>query len=451
MALLPKVCVIGAGSCGLTTCKALLERDIPFDCFDKSDDLGGNWYYKNPNGLSSAYRMLHIDSSKSRMQFSDFPMPDEYPNFAHHSQVLTYFRNYAEHFGLREHITFNTSVERAERDEHGRWQITLDNGEQKQYDALFVCNGHHWDPRWPEPSPPGEFNGTMIHAHDYIDAEPFRGKNVVTVGMGNSAMDIAVECSYVARRVLLSHRRGTHILPKYLLGRPVDKWAVPWMPWWIARYVLGFMLKLQVGRMEDYGLKKPEHMLFQAHPSVSSVILDRIAHGDITPKDDIAELQGDCVRFADGSVEEADVIIFCTGYKVTFPFFDETFIVAKDNDLPLFKRTFKPGMNNLFFIGLVQPLGAIFPIAEQQAVLAAEYLCGRYALPPEERMLDEMRKEREAMFRRFVKSKRHTMEVDFDLFLKGLQQEQARGRKRADEMGNRLPVEPNTAPAVASS
>lgn len=448
MAVLPKVCVIGAGSCGLTTCKALIERNIPFDCFEKSDDVGGNWYYKNPNGLSSAYRMLHIDSSKSRMQFSDFPMPDEYPNFAHHSQVFTYFRNYAEHFGIRERVTFNTAVEHAERMEDGTWNITLDNGERRQYDALFVCNGHHWDPRWPEPAPTGEFNGTVIHAHHYLDAEPYRGKKVVVVGMGNSAMDIAVECSYVADRVFLAHRRGTHIVPKYLLGRPVDKWTIAWMPWWIARYILGFMLWLQVGRMEDYGLKKPEHSLFQAHPSVSSVILDRIAHGDIEPRDNIAELEGDRVRFADGKVDEVDVIIYCTGYKVTFPFFDESFIVAQDNDLPLYKRMFKPGMDNLFFIGLVQPLGAIFPIAEQQAVLAAEYLCGRYALPPEERMLDEMHKEREAMFRRYVKSKRHTMEVDFDPFLKSLHQEQAAGRKRAEATGSKLPVTPKAAQAV---
>ncbi len=443
MSALPKVCVIGAGACGLTTCKALLEHDIPFDCFEKSDDVGGNWYFNNPNGLSAAYRKLHIDTSKSRMQFSDFPMPEEYPNFAHHSHVLAYFRSYAEYFGIRPRITFNTSIEHAERADDGTWRLTLGGGEQRHYDALFVCNGHHWNPRWPEPAPSGEFSGTMMHAHEFVDAEPFRGKNVVTVGMGNSAMDIAVECSYAADRVFLSHRRGAYILPKYLLGRPVDQWVVPWLPWRIARIISSFMLWLQVGRMEDYGLKKPDHGMFQAHPSVSSGILDRIAHGDIVPKDNIDELQGDQIRFADGSVESVDAIIYCTGYKVTFPFFDSTFIEAKENDLPLYKRMFKPGVNNLFFIGLLQPLGAIFPIAEQQALLAAEYLTGRYALPPEEQMLDAMRDERQAMFKRYVKSKRHTMQVDFDAFLRNLHRERKAGHKRAAARGNRLPVEPS--------
>ncbi len=445
MSTLPKVCVIGAGACGLTTCKTLIEHEIPFDCFDKSDNLGGNWYFNNPNGLSSAYRKLHIDTSKSRMQFSDFPMPEEFPNFAHHSQVLAYFHRYAERFDIKRHITFNTSIEHAEQTDDGTWCITLDDGQQRHYDALFVCNGHHWNPRLPEPLPPGEFHGTVMHAHDYIDAEPFRGRNVVTVGMGNSAMDISVECSYVADRVFLSHRRGAYILPKYLLGRPVDQWTVPWMPWRMARVISSFMLRLQVGRMEDYGLKKPDHGMLEAHPSVSSVILDRIAHGDIVPKDDITELQGDKIRFADGSVEPVDAIIYCTGYKVTFPFFDPTFIEAKDNDLPLYKRMFKPGVNNLFFIGLLQPLGAIFPIAEQQAVLAAEYLCGRYALPPEEQMLDAMRAERQTMFKRYVKSKRHTMQVDFHSFLQAMQQERKAGQKRAAATGNRLPIEARVA------
>ena len=244
-----------------------------------------------------------------------------------------------------------------------------------------MCNGHHWDPRWPEPAFPGHFDGTAIHSHYYRDAEAFRGKNVLVLGMGNSAMDISVECSYVANKVFLSARRGAYIVPKYLLGRPADKWVIPWMPFWLSRLVLGPMLRLQVGRMEDYGLPRPDHKLFEAHPSVSSVILDRVAHGDIRPKPNIAELAGDRVRFVDGSSEAIDAIIYCTGYKVTFPFFDEDFVSAPDNDLPLYLRMFKPGIDNLFFVGLMQPLGAIFPIAERQACLAGEYLCGRYALP----------------------------------------------------------------------
>lgn len=440
MSELPHSCVIGAGSSGLTTCKALLERGLPFDCFEMSDDIGGNWYYNNPNKLSSAYRMLHIDSSKSRMQYSDFPMPDEYPNYCHHSQVLDYFRGYAEQFGLGERITFNTGVEHAERGADGAWNVRLSTGEQRRYDALFVCNGHHWDPNWPEPPFPGQLDGTVIHSHDYRDAAPFRGQNVLILGMGNSAMDIAVECSYVANKVFLAARRGAHIIPKYLLGRPYDTWTIPWLPWWMARWIFIPMLRLQVGRMQNYGLPRPDHRLLEAHPSVSTVILDRLAHGDIVAKPNIAELCGERVTFVDGSSEPVEAIIYCTGYKVTFPFFDPGFLAAPDNDLPLYLRIFKPGIDNLFFIGLVQPLGAIFPVAERQACLAGEYLCGRYALPSESEMHTVIERGRAAMFHRYVKSKRHTMEVDFDPYMRLLKREMRAGARRAARAGNRVPV-----------
>lgn len=431
MAALPKACIIGAGSSGLTTCKALQEREIPFDCFELSDDIGGNWYYDNPNGLSSIYRQLHIDTSKSRMAFSDFPMPAAYPNYASHEQVFQYFSAYADHFGLRRRITFNTGVEKARLGEDGLWQVALSTSERRLYDALFVCNGHHWDPRWPEPPFPGEFHGEVMHSHYFRTAEPFRDQRVVVVGMGNSALDIAVETSYVAKETFLAARRGVYIIPKYLFGRPLDTWWPPRMPYWVNSFLLGILLRLQVGRMEDYGLPRPDHQLLEAHPSMSSTALDRIAHRAITPKPNIARLLGDRVEFTDGSVEEADVIVYATGYKVSFPFFDEDFLAAPNNELPLYRRMIKPGIPNLFFIGLVQPLGAIFPIAERQAIIAGEYLCGRYAPPPEAEMLADIARREEQQRRRYVRSPRHTMQVDFDDFMRLLARELRAGAHRA--------------------
>jgi len=448
MNALPKSCVIGAGSSGLTAIKALKERGLPFDCFEMSDNIGGNWYFGNPNQKSSAYRLLHIDTSKTRMAFSDFPMPDDIPNFAHHSQVFQYFNDYCDHFGLRDHITFNTAVEKAERDGDGLWQVTLSTGETRAYDALFVCNGHHWDPRWPEPPFPGEFSGEQSHTHYYRDAEEYRDKRVVVLGMGNSAMDIAVELSYVAKAVYLAHRRGAYIMPKYLFGRPIDQWAVPGVPYWMARPFLSLLLRLQVGKMEQYGLKKPDHKLFEAHPSVSSTILDRIAHREIVPKPNIDSFHGSTVRFEDGSEVEADAVLYATGYKVTFPFFDEGFIAAPDNQLPLYLRMFKPDMPNLFFIGLYQPLGAIFPIAERQACIAGDYLLGKYLPPARTEMEATIARDQEALAKRYVRSKRHTMQVDFDHFMAQLKKEWGTGAGRAASAGGALPVAPRAADAA---
>jgi dimethylaniline monooxygenase (N-oxide forming) len=255
---------------------------------------------------------------------------------------------------------------------------------------------------------------------------------VLVLGMGNSAMDIAVESSYHAAAVFLAARRGAHIVPKYALGKPIDTMSPGgWMPFsWrmrLMRLLIGFVQ----GPVENYGLPRPDHRLGEAHPTVSADILSRVAHGAVLPRANIAELCGDSVRFVDGSVEKVDVIIYCTGYRVTFPFFDEGFIAASENDLPLFRRVFKPGIANLGFIGLLQPLGAIMPIAEAQGRWFAEYLCGRYALPDVEEMRRDMDRERAAMFATFVKSKRHTMEVDFDGYLRQLDKEMRRGARRA--------------------
>src|ERR687898_347505 len=274
MASLPSVCVIGAGSSGIAAVKALHAAGFPFDCFEASDRVGGNWVYKNRNGMSPAYRSLHINTSRERMEYADFPMPASYPDFAHHTLIAAYFDAYVDHFGLRERITFETRVERAELRADGGWDVTTDRHGTRAYDALFVANGHHWDPRWPEPAFPGmdEFAGLQLHAHDYTGEDPnfFRDRRVVVLGMGNSAMDIAVEASFSAAATYLAARRGAWVIPKYLFGRPLDQYPVPTrVPFAIRRRVQQAVLTFAVGPMERYGLPRPDHPFGCAHPTVS--------------------------------------------------------------------------------------------------------------------------------------------------------------------------------------
>jgi hypothetical protein len=455
MATLPTACVIGAGSSGIAAAKALHERGIPFDCFEKSDRIGGNWVFGNRNGMSSAYRSLHINTSRERMEYSDFPMPKSYPDFPHHTHIAEYFNAYVDHFGFREKITFETGVEHAARGDDGVWTLTLEGGEQRRYDALLVANGHHWDPRWPEPPFPGEFAGVQMHAHNYVENTGLGDKNVLVVGIGNSAMDIAVESSFVASRTFLSSRRGAYILPKYMFGRPLDQIGVnpltPLLPFGFRRAILMAMYRIGVGKVQDYGLPEPDHKIGEAHPTISADFLNRIAHGELTWKPNVVEFQGDSVKFEDGTVEPVDVIVWCTGYKVTFPFFDEQLIAAPDNDLPLFRRVFKPGIDNLSFVGLLQPLGAVMPLAEAQGQWIAAYLRGEYHLPGGEQMEADMRRERERMFKRYVASKRHTMQVDFDNYLYELRKELAAGAQRARAAGFTLPVTPRAEAATESA
>ena len=449
---LPRTCVIGAGSSGIAIVKALMERGIPFDCFEKSDQVGGNWVFGNRNGMSAAYRDLFINVSRERMAYSDYPMPSSYPDFPHHTHIKEYFNGYVDHFGLRPHITFDTGVEHVSKREDGTWEIRLDTGETRDYDALIVANGHHWDPRWPEPAFPGAdtFDGLQLHAHAYVDNSIFAGKDVVVLGMGNSAMDIAVESSYVAANTYLAARKGAWILPKYVFGKPVDQLPNnPRIPFAIRQRLLHQIIRTATGSPERYGLPKPDHKLGESHPTVSGRILDRIAHGMIAPKPNILSLHGDTVRFTDGSEVHADVVVYCTGYKITFPFFDNDFLAAPDNHIELFRRVFHPDISGLYFVGLLQPLGAIMPLAEAQGAWVGDHLRGEYALPSPVEVRRDIASDQAAMHKRYVASKRHTIQVDFDDYLYALDAERRAGAERALARGYALPIPAHAAVPVA--
>jgi cation diffusion facilitator CzcD-associated flavoprotein CzcO len=450
----PRACIIGAGSSGIAAAKALHERGIAFDCFEKSDRVGGNWVYGNKNGMSAAYRDLFINTSRPRMEYTDYPMPESYPDFPHHTHIAAYFDNYVDHFGFREKITFETGVERASRDASGLWNVQLDTGETRAYDALLVANGHHWNPRWPEPAFAGSdsFTGVQMHAHSYRENSIFAGKRAVIVGMGNSAMDIAVECSYVAERTYLSARQGVWIIPKYIFGKPADQLRNdPRVPFKVRQRFIQALIRSYVGPPERYGLPKPNHRFGEAHPTVSGRILDRIQHGTIIPKPNIDSFEGSRVKFLDASAVEADVVVHCTGYKITFPFFNEDLISAPDNRIELFRRVFHPEIANVFFIGLLQPLGAIMPLAETQGAWVGDYLLGDYALPDRARVRADIRADQAAMRARYVASKRHTIQVDFDDYLHALAKERREGAARARVNGFLPPAQcrPSAATTVS--
>jgi thioredoxin reductase len=431
-----KVCVVGAGSSGIAACQVLKARRIAFDCFEKGSGVGGNWRYENDNGLSSAYRSLHINSGRRIMSYRAYPMPDHLPDYPDHFQIARYFDDYVDHFGLREGIAFNTEVKRVEPVD-GSWEVTVEGAggtaETRRYRAVMVANGHHWDPRWPEPPFPGaeEFAGEQIHVHHYREPDTLVGRRVLVLGIGNSAVDIAVESSRIAEATFLSMRRGAYVLPKFLGGKPIDEVSPAWttrLPLSIRRVVMSRMLNLAVGDVTDYGLPKPDHKLLEAHPTVSSELLPRLGHGDIAVKPNIDRFAGGrTVRFVDGSEEEIDLVIYCTGYRITFPFLPSEVFEARDNRMPLYRRVVSVENPGLFFIGFVQPLGPVMPIAEAQSEWVADLLRGSAQLPTTAEMQAEISDHDEAMRKRFVVSKRHTIEVDFHPYLRQIRRE----RKRA--------------------
>jgi cation diffusion facilitator CzcD-associated flavoprotein CzcO len=429
-----RACIIGAGSSGITALQVLRARGIDVDCYEMGSDVGGNWRYDNDNGVSSAYRSLHINTSRAAMEYAAYPMPADYPDYPSHWQIAAYFDDFVDHFGLREAITFRTEVTKVQPAEGGGYDVTVRSRDEARearthhYDHVLVANGHHWDPRWPEPSFPGSehFPGRQIHAHYYRTPEVFDGKSVVVLGIGNSATDIAVEASRSAKATYLAMRRGAWIIPKFLFGTPTDHLTDSPLargPRALQKLGMRTMLRIAVGKMTDYGLPQPDHDILEAHPTVSDDLLSRLGHGDITVKPSISRFDGSTVCFTDGSSVEADVVVYCTGYKVTFPFLDDTVVRAHDNHVDLYRRVVPPDRPGLYFIGLVQPLGAVMPLAEAQAHWVADLVEGRVTLPTYAEMRGQIAAYDAALRKRFVASKRHTIEVDFHAYRAELDKE----------------------------
>ncbi|NKY44849.1 flavin-containing monooxygenase [Nocardia cerradoensis] len=417
----PRTAVIGAGISGLTAGKMLGDYGVPYVCFESSDRVGGNWAFGNPNGHSSAYRSLHIDTSKHQLSFRDFPMPEEFPDFPHHTQIKQYLDEYCAAFDLYRSIEFGNGVEHARRLPGGGWELRTQRNEVRHFDFLVVANGHHWDPRYPEF--PGEFTGRTMHAHHYIDPRTpmdFSDQRILVVGLGNSAADIAVELSSKAlgNKLTLSTRSGAWIVPKYIAGKPADKYyrTSPYIPFSWQRKIAQWGQPLTAGRPENYGLPTPNHKFFEAHPTQSVELPLRLGSGDVIPKPNIDRFDGATVHFADGTADDFDIIIYATGYNITFPFFDPEFISAPDNKIDLYKRMFLPGIEDLAFAGFAQSTPTLFPFVECQARLIGAYAVGRYRLPSAEEMRRVIVAEQQHYTGHMVPSARHTQQVDYFLY-----------------------------------
>jgi cation diffusion facilitator CzcD-associated flavoprotein CzcO len=170
---LEKHLIIGAGFVGLGMAQALQAEGITYDQVDASDQIGGNWYH-------GVYETAHIISSRKVTEFPHFPMPRDYPDFPSAVQMRDYLQRFAEHFQLLQHIELNCWVTTVVPVADNHWAVGFANGEQRYYQGVLLCNGHHWCRRFPKL--PGEFNGEIIHSKDYKRPEQLRDKRVLVIG-----------------------------------------------------------------------------------------------------------------------------------------------------------------------------------------------------------------------------------------------------------------------------
>ena len=366
-----RMLVIGAGPVGLGIARALAGREIPYDQVEATGAVGGNWSHR-------IYRSAHIISSKRTTEFPEYPMPDDYPDFPSADQMLAYLSDYADHFDLTDKVEFDTCVEEVEERPEGTWETLLASGERRLYRGLMVCNGHHWDRRWPDY--PGRFEGEFIHSRDYIGPEQLSGKRVLVIGGGNSACDIASEAARVAEECHLSLRRGYWFLPKTMMGRPFVELAKPWMPVPIQRLMIRTLLKFSVGDYRDYGLPKPDHKIFEHHPTISTEILHYLKHGRIETHPDIRRFDGLKVEFEDGSSIEVDMLVCATGYHVSYPMLPKGMVEINGVVPQVVGQAMVPGHRNLYLVGWSQPRYGFGPLISEGAELLCDVIETQNAL-----------------------------------------------------------------------
>ena len=427
--ILEKYCIIGAGPGGLCAAVALKRQGIPFDIFDKGRQPGGIWDIGRAE--TPMYESAHFISSKTLSGFSDFPMPDDYPDYPSHRQLLAYITAYAEKHDLLKYMQFEAEVVHIRPLEAGSaWEVQFKSGEIKNYCGVVCATGVVWHPNLPDY--PGTFEGEARHTFTYKSDTELRGRRVLVVGAGNSGVDIACDAARVAEKAFISLRRGYYFVPKYLFGKPADVFAQsgPKLPTWIEVPAYEFLLnRLLVGDLRKYGLPKPDHHVLESHPIMNTQVLHFLGHGDLRAKPDIRELQARSVVFADGSEEEIDLILYATGYRRIFPFIDGEDLPLCDGMHDLYLHIFHRQFDNLFFVGLPEAAGAAYELFGKQAELIAYFVRDQWEQRERVQAFSQMKKTERPDLKgkqRYIDTPRNDFYVQYDRYMKAM----ARVKKR---------------------
>jgi Flavin-binding monooxygenase-like len=408
-----KIAIIGGGPTGIGVGRELIDAGYEFDLYEAEADFGGVW--NSSAACGRAYRSLHLISPKFNTQVPDFPMPDDYPVYPNHKQMLSYIRSFAREFGLYERAQFNAPVARLEP-VGTQWLLETKNGQQDHYDLVIIATGLQRVPRYAEY--PGEFTGEVLHARDYKSSQQLLDKRVLVIGGGNSGCDFAVDAVHTAATVYHSTRRGYYFQPKFIDGKPTPQWMME----------LGSKFKTkeetlayiqEVFRMagfdgEDYGLPRPDYPLDGAHPVMNSQILYHIGHQDVFPKGDIKSFDGKKVHFLDDTEIEVDIVLHATGYTRDFPFLDRTHLEWQKDIPDLFLHAVPRNHDNLLFMGYINTAAGLGDGLKTQGLFVRNYAKALFEnLPGLQRFLEAKKVDQPDLGQTYyIDSYRHQWEAD---------------------------------------
>lgn len=356
--------VIGAGPVGLAIAAALRRRGIPYVQAEATDHVGGNWAH-------GVYETAHIISSRRTTEFPGTPMPADWPDFPSAQQMARYYRQFADTHGLDAHLQYARPVERVEQAPDATWRVTFADGETEPFKGVLVCNGHHWAKAFPPWV--GDFSGEVLHSKDYKRPAQLEGKRVLVVGGGNSGCDIVSEAARVASADW-SLRRGYWFIPKTFLGRPTVELLSAWLPMAAQRKVIQGIIRASIGRYADYGLPRPDHAIFEAHPTINTEVFHYLKHGRIRLRRDVAGVDGRRVRFSDGEAAEYDLIVCATGFDVRFPMLPDGMVPVNGKAPALVGGLLRPDRRHLWVVGAYQARYGLGPLVEPLGELICDWI-----------------------------------------------------------------------------
>lgn len=424
-----RVAVIGAGAAGLCAARHLLARGVETVVYEIGSCIGGLWVFENDNGLSPAYDSLHLNSENRVTAYRDFPFPEGSPLYPDHRQVRQYLEAYAGKFGIKPHIRFHSRVTEV-APVGSRWRVTLQDGTSSEFDAVVVGSGHQGVPS--HPSWRDDFKGEYLHSHTYRIPEPFRGKRVLVVGMGNSAVDIAADICVVTKTTHISARSPVLMMPRMLFGVPTSrvlgKLEKPWMPWPVRRTIREVLTRIVHGRMEQWGFTTPKS---RTHPTSHPSLMSHFVWDRIRAKPGIASVQGREVRFVDGTSETYDSVIVATGYHVDLPFLAPELRPLEGHKLELFLRVVHPKCPGLYFVGMFNVAGGgNIRMMDDQAEWVADLVTGKLAPPDEASIRAGIEEEHAFLRKHYPAAPRYALELDPGFYRKQLAREFQRARQR---------------------
>jgi len=395
------VAIIGAGPAGLVTARWLASHGFEPILFEAADRLGGQWNAASP--LSGTWRGMRTNTSRIMTRFSDLDHPEGTPVYPSREDMHAYLEHYADHFGLMPRIRCRTWVDRLERADGGGWLVrSRRDGEVRteRFARVVVASGRYVTPEVPAVPGLNRFAGALGAAHtsQYDGGSAYRGKDVLVAGCSISALEIASDIALSgARSVTVSYRRQRYVLPKLLAGVPADHVmftrAAALAGEVLAPDDLASGLKATVlrvaGSPDQVGAMAPDENIFAAGITQSQNFLPLVAEGRVAVKPWIEAVDGRSVRFADGTTDSFDAMLFGTGYRLSLPFLAPEVAATLGLDhthIDLCDHTFHPELEGLAFVGLYDQVGPLFPILELQGRWVAYTWSGVTLAPSREAM-----------------------------------------------------------------